>query len=159
MQFTNHRFTVSEVSALTETNLNTIQSWRRKGYFALDESKGWHRFTLAELFSVAVFAEVSSWAGNQDIASSAASMAVEMLTEIITNEAAPYLIGAARKDRDPVMEITYGARDVGRTLSDLIENGTDAGAFVVVDYCAIFHRLFTRLHAGGYADQKPEDAR
>lgn len=156
MQFTDHRFTVSEVSALTKTNLNTIQSWRRKGYFALDESEGWHRFTLSELFSVAVFAEVMASTGNQDVASSAAAMAVQMLTEIIEKEAAPYFVGSARKGEAPVMELAYGAHEVGRILASLIENGTDSGAYVVVDYSAIFLRLFKRLHDDGYAEKKPE---
>lgn len=154
MQFTDHRFTVSEVSALTETNLNTIQSWRRKGYFALGESEGWHRFTLPELFSVAVFAEATASTGNQEVASVASSMAVQMLTEIIENEAAPYFVGSARKGEAPVVELTYGARDVGRILADLIERGADAGAYVVVDYSAIYLRLFNRLHDGGYAEKK-----
>ncbi len=52
------------------------------------------------------------------------------------------------------MELTYGARDVGRILADLIERGADAGAYVVVDYSAIFLRLFKRLHDGGYAEKK-----
>lgn len=156
MQFTDHRFTVSEVSALTETNLNTIQSWRRKGYFALSESEGWHRFTMSELFSVAVFAEVTASTGNQDVASAAGSMAVQILTEIIENDAAPYFVGSARKGEVPVMELTYGARDVGRILADLIERGADAGAYVVVDYRAIFLRLLKRLHDSGYAEKKPE---
>lgn len=154
MQFTDHRFTVSEVSALTETNLNTIQSWRRKGYFALGESEGWHRFTLPELFSVAVFAEATASTGNQEVASAASSMAVQMLTEIIENEAAPYFVGSARKGEAPVMELTYGAGDVGRILADLIERGADACAYVVVDYSAIYLRLFKRLHDGGYAEKK-----
>jgi len=153
MQFADHRFTVSEVATLTETNLGTIQAWRRKGYFTLEERGGWHRFTLPELFSIAVFAEVNAVCRDQGFASSAASFAVQMLAEVIDREAVPYLVGTPAGDAPPIMEITYGAGDVGRVLGQLIAGGADAGAFVVVDYSAIFLRLLTRLHAGGYADK------
>ncbi|ARC87903.1 hypothetical protein [Rhodovulum sp. MB263] len=155
MEFTNQRFTVSEVASLTETNLNTVQSWRRKGFFDLGASEGWHRFTLSELFSVAVFAEVTGGTGNQDVASSACSFAVQMLAEIIESNAAPYFVGASRKGSDPVMEIAYGSLNVGATLGKLISEGADAGAYIVVDYSAIFSRLLKRLHAGGYAMENP----
>jgi len=156
MDFTDHRFTVSEVAALTVTNLHTIQSWRRKGCFTLGESAGWHRFTLSELFSIAVFAEVSSWSGNQDVASSASSFAVQMLAEILQDGAVPYFVGAQLNAAPPHMELTYGAIEVGRAVGKLIAEGADCGAYIVVDYSAIFHRLFKRLHALGYADTKSE---
>ena len=151
MEFADHRFTVSEVAALTETNLGTIQAWRRKGYFTLEESGGWHRFTFPELFSIAVFAEVNTVCRDQGFASSAAYLADQMLAEVIANAAAPYVVGVPGGDSEPVLEVTYGARDVGRILDALISSGADAGAFVVVDYAAIFHRLQRRLQGQGYA--------
>ena len=156
MKFTDQRFTVSQVAALTETNLHTVQSWRKKGFFTLEESGGWHRFTLPELFSIAVFAEVSSWSGNQNVASSASSFAVQMLTEIVEDGAVPYFVGAQLKDEPPHMELTYGAIEVGRAVGKLIAEGADCGAYIVVDYSAIFHRLFNRLNAAGYDETKAE---
>ncbi|MCJ7871496.1 hypothetical protein [Phaeobacter sp. J2-8] len=154
MDFADLRFTVSEVAALTETNLNTVQGWRRKGFFDLGDGEGWHRFTMTELFSIAVFAEVSGWTGNQDVASSSCSLADQMLTEIIEDGAAPYFVGAGRNGTVSAMEVTYGIDDVGRVLSGLLVTGVDAGAYIVVDYSAIFQRLFERLHKAGYTVNK-----
>ena len=156
MEFADYRFTVSDVAALTDTNLNTIQSWRRKGCFTLEESGGWHRFTLPELFSIAVFAEVSSWSGNKNVASSASSFAVQMLTEILEDGAVPYFVGAQLKNEADHMELTYGAIEVGRAVEKLISEGADCGAYIVVDYSAISYRLFKRLNALGYDKIKAE---
>ena len=156
MEFAEHRFTVSEVASLTETNLGTVQAWRRRGFFGLEQSEGWHRYTLEELFSIAVFAEVNAACRDQQFASCVAYLACAFLGELLQakeqNDFRPYLVGGPGGN-EPILEVTYGARDVGRVLAELIEGGADAGAFVVVDYSAIFARLFRRLEAGGYADQ------
>ena len=153
MEFIDLTFTTGEVAELTATNLNTVQSWRRKGLFAINYHEGWHRFSLSDLFSVVAFAHVTKPTNGYELASSASSFALQMFEEVIENGASPYFIGATCEDGPPLMEITYGARDVGRVLYEKDADGSNAGAYVVVDYCAISQRLLKRLHAAGYADK------
>jgi|GEM_PF-4921349 len=145
MQNADRTFTISEVAELVGKPLNSVQTWRKKHYFPLEEQGGWHRFTMQELLGVAVFAEASASTVNYGFASLAASLAHQAFREIMENEAAPYLVGADDPNFGDVAKLVYGIEGVQKAIVELVAGERNYGAYAVIDFSSILKRLFARL--------------
>jgi len=146
MQKTDPTFTVSEVAAIVGKPVETIKTWRKKHYFPIEERGGWRRFTLKELFGVMVFAEVSSSTVSYQFASMGAALAEQAFNEITRAEGVvPYLVGADSPEFGDLTELVYGVEQVSWQIGKLVGSNQNYGAYAVIDYASIFHRLLARL--------------
>jgi hypothetical protein len=147
MKFIERTFTISEVAALTGDKIETIKTWNKRNYFNFEKSTlpGWRRFSWEDLFSIAVFSEVVGSVGNYGLAGIAGNLAPQMVTEIISNNAVPYFIGADHAEFGYHSEIVYGLTGVHDHLVKMSGSSTTYGCFAIVDYSAILRRLFTKL--------------
>ena len=138
-------FTASEVCAILNLNPETLRTWRRKGYFDVDRSEGWHRYSWSELFNIAVFSEVSQSVGTYDFASSAGSLAAGLLQEMVHDGPAYYIVGSNHSGFKPALEIAVGVDDAVRVIRGFVLSDTNFGCYALVDLASILHRMFARL--------------
>ncbi|MDP1578349.1 MAG: hypothetical protein Q8L76_16605 [Cypionkella sp.] len=150
MNLTDLTFTVSEVASLTDEKVETVKTWRKRGYFTFEKSAaiGWQRFSWDELFSIAVFSEVIGSVGSHELAGFAGGIAPQMADEIRTASANPYFIGAKHRELGLHSEVVYGADGISHHLRQMLSAGKCYGCYVVVDYASIMQRLsekFTKI--------------